>query len=657
MSGEFDPYHRWLGIPAKDQPANHYRLLGIQQFESDPEVIRDAAEQRIAHVRTYQLGQFLALSQTILNELATAKACLLNPQAKATYDGQLSKAAAPGGEVEERKETASSPPLIPQASLASASSEPPAAPTRPRWLLPTAIGGGVLLVIVAIVALVLTKDRGDEGPGNEIPTPVEKKPPSKVKPPPEPITVSVEFPSVPVKEGETAGNRVRCNRKVTDAVRFSATCGKATCGKVEWDDESHAWRWLYVPIGPEEKRTVKISASDTDGEPATTTFELEVENVPPTISADRREVTVDERGGASNTGRYSHPGECPVEIRPSCGDVTKDAAAKTWSWSYQHQPSDGPLPKEVRITVDDGYDSAPTTFVLVSRPPKPPDDKPPPVSPIRLPPEGLRLPAGISPGGNRLTQEMLEAPKDWQAGFFSDINRRFIPLAYVVNHADKTVEAYSYYPLPPKPAVVGIVTCKWADPRAKGALRQGNGKLHGYAAELDNQQQLRVLARYAMGQLDGQVKLWDAQDVQLYYGEYRAGKKHGLTCFFQKGTLKLIRQYSFGQVRQEYVVRWTAAGVPSVAGNLSRDEERERNEMVEQLKELESKIKSNETKLREEVMNNVRTATGKGGTPLDRPQPPNRNNQPGGRGSPLDRPVNPNPNNRSPNGMRLMPGR
>jgi hypothetical protein len=49
----FDPYHRRLGIPPKDQPPNHYRLLAIDQFESDPEVIRDAAEQRMAHVRTF----------------------------------------------------------------------------------------------------------------------------------------------------------------------------------------------------------------------------------------------------------------------------------------------------------------------------------------------------------------------------------------------------------------------------------------------------------------------------------------------------------------------------------------------------------------------------------------------------------------------------
>ena len=57
MPKDFDAYHRWLGIPSEEQPATHYRLLGLALFESDPEVIRDAAERQIAHVRGYALGK------------------------------------------------------------------------------------------------------------------------------------------------------------------------------------------------------------------------------------------------------------------------------------------------------------------------------------------------------------------------------------------------------------------------------------------------------------------------------------------------------------------------------------------------------------------------------------------------------------------------
>ena len=69
MSKTFDPYHRWLGISPKDQPPNHYRLLGIDLFEDDPEVIQDAAHRQTAHVRTYQLGRHSELSQKIQQKL------------------------------------------------------------------------------------------------------------------------------------------------------------------------------------------------------------------------------------------------------------------------------------------------------------------------------------------------------------------------------------------------------------------------------------------------------------------------------------------------------------------------------------------------------------------------------------------------------------
>lgn len=86
MSTPLDAYHLWLGIPPDEQPPNHYRLLGLTVFEGNREVIRDAIEQRMAHVRTYQLGPHSDLSQRILNELAAAKACLSDPNRKHAYD-------------------------------------------------------------------------------------------------------------------------------------------------------------------------------------------------------------------------------------------------------------------------------------------------------------------------------------------------------------------------------------------------------------------------------------------------------------------------------------------------------------------------------------------------------------------------------------------
>ena len=86
MSDTFDPYHQWLGIPPSEQPPHHYRLLGISLFEQTPVVIENAADQRMTHLRNFQTGHYSALSQKLLNEVAAAKVCLLNPQKKKTYD-------------------------------------------------------------------------------------------------------------------------------------------------------------------------------------------------------------------------------------------------------------------------------------------------------------------------------------------------------------------------------------------------------------------------------------------------------------------------------------------------------------------------------------------------------------------------------------------
>ena len=89
VSEPFDPYYLWLGIPPKDQPPNHYRLLAVELFENNRDVIAAAADQRIVHLRTYQLSKHVDWSQRLLNEVAAARVCLLTPEKKAAYDVRL----------------------------------------------------------------------------------------------------------------------------------------------------------------------------------------------------------------------------------------------------------------------------------------------------------------------------------------------------------------------------------------------------------------------------------------------------------------------------------------------------------------------------------------------------------------------------------------
>ncbi len=87
--GAFNPYLKWLAIPIEEQPPHHYRLLGIPPFEDDPEVVEAAAEQRTGFLRKHQAGPHGIEAGKLLNEVATARLCLLNPRKKAAYDAQL----------------------------------------------------------------------------------------------------------------------------------------------------------------------------------------------------------------------------------------------------------------------------------------------------------------------------------------------------------------------------------------------------------------------------------------------------------------------------------------------------------------------------------------------------------------------------------------
>lgn len=88
-AADFDPYRKWLAISDPRRPVNHYRLLGLELFENDLEVVQNASDARMALVRTFASGKHSTLSQKILNELAAAKVCLLNPTKRAAYDAKL----------------------------------------------------------------------------------------------------------------------------------------------------------------------------------------------------------------------------------------------------------------------------------------------------------------------------------------------------------------------------------------------------------------------------------------------------------------------------------------------------------------------------------------------------------------------------------------
>ena len=133
MSEGFDPYHKWLGIPPKDQPPNHYRLLGLEMFESDPEVIDTAASRLMSHLQELASGPEVKHSQKLLNEIAAARRCLLKSETKNTYDEQL-RVKQPKAPPPRKKPTVKRPPEAPPAAppKAVSSAPPKTAPSSPQ---------------------------------------------------------------------------------------------------------------------------------------------------------------------------------------------------------------------------------------------------------------------------------------------------------------------------------------------------------------------------------------------------------------------------------------------------------------------------------------------------------------------------------------------
>ena len=85
----FDPYHKWLGILPEEQPPNHYRLLGIVDFESDEEIIEGAASQRTLYLRTLASGKHEEAAAKLLNEVAAARVALLSQETREEHNRTL----------------------------------------------------------------------------------------------------------------------------------------------------------------------------------------------------------------------------------------------------------------------------------------------------------------------------------------------------------------------------------------------------------------------------------------------------------------------------------------------------------------------------------------------------------------------------------------
>lgn len=91
MAKKFDPMHEWLGISPAEQPPSHYRLLGIEKFESRPDVIQSAANRLKDLLQKNATAGHGEDAKDLYEEVKKAKKILLNEERKAIYDRLLAK--------------------------------------------------------------------------------------------------------------------------------------------------------------------------------------------------------------------------------------------------------------------------------------------------------------------------------------------------------------------------------------------------------------------------------------------------------------------------------------------------------------------------------------------------------------------------------------
>lgn len=93
------------------------------------------------------------------------------------------------------------------------------------------------------------------------------------------------------------------------------------------------WDWSFDSTdGPDESRTVTVTATDSDGATSTRLIHLTVRNVAPGLNLDHDSVAVYYKASATNSGTWSDVGLDDVTLGANLGSVTLNLDG-TWSWS------------------------------------------------------------------------------------------------------------------------------------------------------------------------------------------------------------------------------------------------------------------------------------------------------------------------------------
>ena len=326
MSEEFDPYQQWLGISPRERPADHYRLLGLAHFEANPAVIAQAADERMTTVRNYQTGPRGAYTQRLLNEISTARLCLLNADTKLMYDAVLqgSFAAAACPQLPPTAAPGRFAPTFPQPGVPFAPSGAPMA-----LQMPASAYQGAVAVPVAVAVRPMTNPPLAM-PVTAAPVATYSAPPAVLPPPLAPPRVAVATPTMStansaagLQDEQETGSGITRGRVLGAAVLLAAIVA--------------VWIFVAKPFGKTSHEGSTVTTDDTAD--TATDADSSANAEPPPPKPKDEPVLIEQEG----SGQINFPaslaqihGDSPqVEVLGDDILITNWTSADDWlSWRF-----------------------------------------------------------------------------------------------------------------------------------------------------------------------------------------------------------------------------------------------------------------------------------------------------------------------------------
>ncbi|HYW79033.1 MAG TPA: putative Ig domain-containing protein, partial [Thermoguttaceae bacterium] len=211
-------YRKLLGIT--EASPDHYRLLGIDRFEADVDAISNAADRQMIYLRTMRNAD----AEKLLNEVAAARVCLLNPKTKAAYDKQLRQS-------QDRQQTTQASPEVDEIAQFKIESTP-ARPGqiaarrgqtrkidgRMAAIIAAAVAAVVVLVVVVIVLLPSSPQKPDPGSSPDRPAVADEQRTARETAPKIGTSPKIRPPALAAIPEQTveAGGQFTCRAVVDD---------------------------------------------------------------------------------------------------------------------------------------------------------------------------------------------------------------------------------------------------------------------------------------------------------------------------------------------------------------------------------------------------------------------------------------------------------